>query len=235
MMRLDRFLSLAGNITRSEAKQFIKKGLVAVNEIKASGPDQKINEDRDSVTLRGTPLAYNAFVGYLLYKPAGVITATEDKKQKTVLDLLDVPIKGLFPVGRLDKDTEGLLLITNDGALAHRLLSPGKHVDKTYQVRLKSPLSNGAAEMLKKGVDIGDDTPTLPAELEICSDNEILLTIKEGRYHQIKRMLAAVDNEVLFLKRLRMGPLSLPKDLAPGEYRPLTEDEIKSLQKEGLL
>lgn len=234
-MRLDKFLGLTGNVTRSQAKQFIKKGLVTVNGIKAESPEQKINEAQDTVALRGIPLAYNAFVGYLLYKPAGVITATEDRSQRTVLDLLDVPIKGLFPVGRLDKDTEGLLLITNDGALAHRLLSPGKHVDKTYQVGIKFPLSKEAAEKLKAGVDIGDDTPTLPAGLEICSDTEILLTIREGRYHQIKRMLAAVDNEVLSLKRLRMGPLSLPKDLAPGEFRPLSQDEIESLQMEGLL
>ena len=235
MMRLDKFLGIAGGVTRSEAKQLIKKGLVCVNGKKAERPDQKIKEEEDTITLRGVPLSYSAFSGYLLYKPTGVITATEDKNQQTVLDLLDVPVKGLFPVGRLDKDTEGLLLITNDGALAHRMLSPGKHVDKTYLVGIKDPLSTEAAERLREGVDIGDDTPTLPAELEICSDTEIILTIREGRYHQIKRMLTAVGNEVLSLKRLRMGPLSLPKELSPGEFRPLTLAEIESLQQEGLL
>lgn len=168
----------------------------------------------------------------MLHKPAGVITATEDTNQKTVLDLLTgINTKKLFPVGRLDKDTEGLLLITDDGELAHKLLSPKKHVGKTYFVQTKYPVSDDAALLLREGVDIGDDTPTLPAMVEKAGDTELLLTIKEGRYHQIKRMLLAVDNEVVYLKRITMGPLQLPDDLEKGDFRPLSVSEVNALHR----
>lgn len=236
MIRLDKFLCDAGAGTRSEVKQLLKKGLVTVNGQVEKAADVKIAEETDQVTLRGEPLFFARFRYFLLHKPAGVITATEDASQKTVLDLLTgVNLRHLFPVGRLDKDTEGLLLITDDGELAHRLLSPKKHVDKTYLVQTRLPLTPKAADRLKEGVDIGDDTPTLPARIEQLSDTSFYLTIREGRFHQIKRMLLAVDNEVVYLKRISMGPLTLPADLAKGEFRSLTADELEKLKQEKLL
>lgn len=231
-MRLDKFLCETGAGSRSEVKQLIKKGLVCVNGITVKEADKKIEEEVDVVTLRGETLAFAMFHYYMLHKPAGVITATEDAAQKTVLDLLTgINTKKLFPVGRLDKDTEGLLLITDDGELAHRLLSPKKHVGKTYFVQTKYPVSDEAAQLLQEGVDIGDDTPTLPAIVEKMGDAELLLTIKEGRYHQIKRMLLAVDNEVVYLKRISMGPLNLPDNLEKGAFRPLSEAEVNALHR----
>lgn len=236
MMRLDKFLCQAGGVTRSEAKQLLKKGLVTVNGQVEKNGDGKIDETADAVTLRGRLLSYEEYHYYLLHKPAGVITATEDKKEKTVLDLLKgVDTKGLFPVGRLDKDTEGLLLITDNGELSHKLLSPKKHVNKTYLVKLRQNISAEDAAKLENGVDIGDDAPTLPAVVEILSEKEILLTIREGRFHQVKRMLTAVENEVLYLKRLTMGPLSLPEDLPLGDFRPLAKEEIEQLKQENFL
>lgn len=236
MMRLDKFLCDAGVGTRSEVKQLLKKGLVTVNGQVEKTADKKIAEETDLVALRGEPLSFSRFHYYLLHKPAGVITATQDASQKTVMELLyGVSKRNLFPVGRLDKDTEGLLLITDDGELAHRLLAPNKHVDKTYLVRLAKPLAEEAAGQLQKGVDIGDDTPTLPAKVESISSQEIRLTIREGRFHQIKRMMKAVDNEVVYLKRLTMGPLTLPKELPKGEFRPLTPKELQKLKQEKLL
>lgn len=236
MMRLDKFLCDTAGLSRTEAKQAVKKGWVCVNGQAQRTADCKIKEEIDEVTLQGKKLMFAKFHYYLLHKPAGVITATEDKKQKTVLDLLtDVNVKNLFPVGRLDKDTEGLLLITDDGELAHKLLSPKKHVDKSYFVRLKVPLQNKAIEMLSEGVDIGDETKTMPADVRMLSESEVELTIKEGRYHQVKRMMQAVGNEVIYLKRLSMGPLLLPEDLKIGEFRPLNEEEISKLKQEKLL
>ena len=239
MMRLDKFLCETGAGTRSEVKQLLKKGLVTVNGSLEKSPDKKIDETEDVVTLRGERRSFSAFHYYLLHKPAGVITATEDKEQETVMSLLkdvkDVSLAKLFPVGRLDKDTEGLLLITDDGDLAHRLLSPKKHVDKTYLVRLKAPISHEDITKLEAGVDIGDETLTMPAKVKKIHDTEIELTIKEGRYHQVKRMLLAVGNEVVYLKRLSMGTLKLPADLEKGTYRPLLPEELEQLKKSGLL
>lgn len=231
-MRLDKYLCETGAGSRSEVKQLVKKGLVCVNGITVKEADKKIEEGVDVVTLRGETLSFARFHYYMLHKPAGVITATEDTNQKTVLDLLTgINTKKLFPVGRLDKDTEGLLLITDDGELAHKLLSPKKHVGKTYFVQTKYPVSDDAALLLREGVDIGDDTPTLPAMVEKAGDTELLLTIKEGRYHQIKRMLLAVDNEVVYLKRITMGPLQLPDDLEKGDFRPLSVSEVNALHR----
>lgn len=236
MMRLDKFLCETAGITRSEAKQAVKKGLVSVNGGIVKSADMKIAEETDAVTLQGKPLSFAEFHYYLLHKPAGVITATEDKTQQTVLDLLNgVPTKNLFPVGRLDKDTEGLLLITDDGELSHKLLSPKKHVDKTYFCLLKNNISEADVKALSEGVDIGDEKPTMPAAVKVLSEKEVELTIREGRFHQVKRMMQAVGNEVLYLKRLSMGPLTLPDDLEKGCFRPLSDREIEQLKQEKLL
>jgi 16S rRNA pseudouridine516 synthase len=218
--------------SRSQVKEYIRKGQVTVNDVVCKKPETKLKEDTDRVCLLGKEIAYQSFVYYLLNKPAGVVSATTDQKEKTVLDLLkDAPGKDLFPVGRLDKDTLGLLLITNDGELAHHLLSPRKHIPKTYLVNTRYPLDESAVIRLTEGVDIGEDHPTLPAKVEILDANRIKLTITEGKFHQVKRMLRAVDNEVMGLKRLSMGSLTLDEELIPGEYRPLTREEIEKLKE----
>lgn len=232
-MRLDRFLSEAGAGSRSEVKLAIKKGLVSVNGSIIKDAGSQVTEAKDVICLKGQPVSYSKYHYYMLHKPAGVVTATKDSRQKTVLELIaEAPVKGLFPVGRLDKDTEGLLLLTDDGALAHELLSPKKHVDKTYLAEIREPLSLESVSALSQGVDIGDEKPTSPAKVELLEGNRILITIREGRYHQIKRMLKAVGNEVLYLKRLSMGSLVLDENLQKGEYRPLKDEEIEDLKKE---
>ena len=230
-MRLDKFLCDTAGFTRTEAKNAVKKGQIAVNGQVQKAADFKVKETTDTVTFQGKPLSYAAFHYYILHKPAGVITATEDKKESTVMDILrEEKVKNLFPVGRLDKDTEGLLLITDDGELAHNLLSPKKHVDKEYLVKVRDCISEEDCRKLSEGVDIGDEKPTAPAKVERVAEKEILLTIREGRFHQVKRMLQAVGNEVLYLKRLSMGSLRLPKDLEKGTYRPLSEEEIYKIK-----
>lgn len=230
MIRLDKFLCEAGAGSRSEVKILIKKGRVTINGAVAKAPETKVDEKNDQVALDAQPLSYEKFVYYMLHKPAGVVTATRDNHEKTVMELLkDAPGKDLFPAGRLDKDTEGLLLITNDGALSHRLLSPAKHVDKTYLVRTKAPVTDEMRRRLEEGVDIGDEKPTLPAKTELTEDGGLLLTVTEGRFHQVKRMLSAVGNEVVYLKRLSMGPLVLDGALSKGEYRALTPEEKAAL------
>lgn len=230
-MRLDKFLCDTAGLTRTEAKNAVKKGQIAVNGQVQKAADFKVKENTDTVTFQGKPLSYAAFHYYMLHKPAGVITATEDKKESTVMDILrEEKVKNLFPVGRLDKDTEGLLLITDDGELAHNLLSPKKHVDKEYLVKVRDSISEEDCRKLSEGVDIGDEKPTAPAKVERMAEKEILLTIREGRFHQVKRMLQAVGNEVLYLKRLSMGSLRLPEDLEKGAYRPLSEEEIYKIK-----
>ncbi len=230
-MRLDKFLCDTAGLTRTEAKNAVKKGQIAVNGQVQKAADFKVKETTDTVTFQGKPLSYAAFHYYILHKPAGVITATEDKKESTVMDILrEEKVKNLFPVGRLDKDTEGLLLITDDGELAHNLLSPKKHVDKEYLVKVRDSISEEDCRKLSEGVDIGDEKPTAPAKVERVAEKEILLTIREGRFHQVKRMLQAVGNEVLYLKRLSMGSLRLPEDLEKGAYRPLSEEEIYKIK-----
>ena len=235
-MRLDKFLAEVNIGTRSQVKAIIKKGLVTVNGAVAKQPEQKIDTQKDIITYNGQVYQYEQFVYYMLHKPAGVVTATKDNFSQTVMDLLDTEgKKNLFPVGRLDKDTEGLLLITDDGALAHDLLSPAKHVDKTYLAYLEYELTKENVEALEKGVDIGDEKPTLPAILEDVTKKydvpAIYITIREGRFHQIKRMLEAVGNKVTYLKRLSMGNLRLDETLALGEYRRLTSEEIEQLKR----
>lgn len=227
MMRLDKFMVACEAGSRSQAKNFIKKGLVTIDGVVCKDAEHKLDENSCVVTCCGKTLSYQTYVYYMLHKPQGVVTATQDNHDKTVMDLLtDIPKKDLFPVGRLDKDTEGLLLITNDGALAHTLLSPKKHVDKTYLVGLRNPIEEDAITRLEQGVDIGEEKLTLPAKVKVIDPLHIELTIHEGKFHQVKRMLQAVSNEVTYLKRISFGSLSLDAALEPEAYRELTEEEI---------
>ena len=232
-MRLDKYLTTLGIGSRTQVKELIKKGKITVNGEKILKPDIHIDENNDEVDLNGVNLKYNKFYYYMLNKPAGVLSAVSDNNCKTVIDLLDVtPKKGLFPVGRLDKDTEGLLLLTNDGALAHNLLSPRKHVDKTYFAILDGEVGEKEQELFLQGLDIGDEKKTLPAKLEITDKaNEVFITVQEGRFHQVKRMAEAVGRKVEYLKRISMGPLVLDKELKKGEYRPLFEEELAKLKE----
>lgn len=242
-MRLDKFLGDQGIGTRKQIKEYVKNGRCKINGEVAKKSDIHIDEEKDVIAFDGQILSYSKFHYFLLYKPVGVVSATRDGKNKTVLDLLkDENVKDLSPCGRLDIDTEGLLLLTDDGELIHKLLSPKKHVDKVYEVHLKNRLSESDIAKLEKGVDIGDKKDdgtidyTLPAKVAVTDDDyegrEVIhLTISEGRFHQVKRMLEAVGNEVLFLKRLSMGSLFLDENLSPGHYRPLTEEEIEDLKK----
>ena len=231
MMRLDKFLCETGFGTRSQVKEMLKKGQVTVNGVAAKKPEQKIDEHKDQITCQGKTASYEKYVYYMLHKPAGVVSATEDKREKTVLDLLKSEDRrdGIFPVGRLDKDTEGFLLLTDDGDLAHRLLSPRKHVDKTYYAKIAGSVTEAHIERFREGLDIGDEKKTLPAMLEILASktetSEIRITIHEGRFHQVKRMFEAVGCKVTYLKRLSMGAIALDETLAPGDYRPLNEKE----------
>ena len=235
MMRLDKFLCETGFGTRSQVKEMLKKGQVTVNGVAAKKPEQKIDEHKDQITCQGKTASYEKYVYYMLHKPAGVVSATEDKREKTVLDLLKSEDRrdGIFPVGRLDKDTEGFLLLTDDGDLAHRLLSPRKHVDKTYYAKIAGSVTEAHIERFREGLDIGDEKKTLPAMLEILASepetSEIWITIHEGRFHQVKRMFEAVGCKVTYLKRLSMGAVALDETLAPGDYRPLNEKERELL------
>ncbi len=231
-MRLDKFLSNAGVGSRSQVKILIKKGQVCVNDVKARSGDDIIDENADVVLCQGKRISLEKHRYFMLYKPAGVVSATEDNLDKTVLDCLSKEdARDLFPVGRLDKDTTGLLLLTNDGELSHNLLSPRKHVDKTYYVTCECEVTEVQLEALRKGVDIGDDKITLPALARAGEQsNELYLTIREGRFHQVKRMLQAVGNKVVALKRLCIGSLKLDENLKPGEYRALTAEELKDLK-----
>ena len=232
-MRLDKLLTELGTGSRSEVKKYIRLGLVTVNGEVIKKPEQKVDEKNDVVCFRGNHLIYTEYEYYLFHKPAGCVTATEDNLHRTVMDYLtDTTRHDLFPVGRLDLDTEGLLLITNDGALAHELLSPTKHVSKVYFAKIDGNVTEKDVNLFKNGVDIGEEKPTKPALLEILYSgniSEVRLTITEGKFHQVKRMFEAVGKKVTYLKREAMGPLVLPDDLAPGEYRPLTEEELQEL------
>ncbi len=240
-MRLDKFLGLQNIGTRKQIKEYVKNGRCSVNGEVVSKADIHIDENSDEISFDGKVLNYSKYHYFMLYKPQGVVSATTDGKNTTVLDLLDEEnVKDLSPAGRLDIDTEGLILLTDDGGLIHRLLSPKKHVDKVYEVHLEKELSDKDIAKLETGVDIGDKKDngdpdiTLPARVEIKDNDEegrpvIHLIIHEGRFHQVKRMLEAVGNQVLFLKRLSMGPLVLDESLEPGEYRPLTSEELSKL------
>ncbi len=233
MLRLDKFLADMGKGTRSELKRELKKGLVTVNGKTEKSPERKIDPETDQVVYRGEPVCYEKFFYYMLNKPPGFVSATEDRRERTVMELMKgASGKGLFPVGRLDKDTEGLLLITNDGELAHRLLHPGRHVDKVYMAELAGPVTEEMIRLFAEGLDIGDDKPALPARLVVLENGpraRTEITICEGRYHQVKRMAEAVGSRVLSLKRLSMGPLKLDENLPAGHYRPLTQEERQEL------
>lgn len=232
-MRLDKFLTEMGIGTRTEVKKYIKQGKVKVDGETVKLPETKVDAGRQEITYLEHPVQYKAFEYVMLNKPAGVVSATTDAREKTVLDLIsEKKRKDLFPVGRLDKDTEGLLLITNDGELAHRLLAPKKHVDKVYYAKVKGVVTERDVIAFAEGISIGQGETAKPAVLEILvSDvlSEIRLTIQEGKFHQVKRMFAAVGKEVVYLKRLSMGSLILDESLRPGEYRPLTKEERERL------
>lgn len=228
--RLDKYLCDLNIGTRSQVKEFIKKGLVSVNDSIITKPEYKVTE-ADTVSYQGHSLSKEKYSYYMLHKPAGVISATEDKVQETVLNFFkNEPCKNLYPVGRLDKDTEGLLIITNDGELGHRLLSPRNHIPKTYYTELIHPITETNITVLENGVDIGEKKPTLPAKIETINDTSLYITITEGKYHQIKRMFEKVDNKVIYLKRISMGLLALDENLSKGEYRKLSPDEITYLK-----
>lgn len=233
MMRLDKFLCEMGVGTRSEVKAYLKKGMVSVGGEVIKKPETKIDENKDMICFQGQHLVYEAVQYFLLNKPAGCVTATRDNLSETVMSFLPENRRDdLFPVGRLDKDTEGLLLITNDGQLAHELLSPKKHVDKTYYAVIDGEVKNEHIQQFLEGVDIDDEDLTMPAKLNILKSgetSEIELTIQEGRFHQVKRMFEAIGTKVTYLKRISMGPLSLG-DLQPGEVRTLTEEELEKLR-----
>ena len=232
-MRLDKFLCDCQLGTRSQLKKDIKAGQVTVNDNIVQKPEQHINEKTDKICYKGQQCTYEKFVYYMLHKPADIVSATEDVRERTVIDLLgDERRDDLFPVGRLDKDTEGLLLITNDGALAHELLSPSKHVEKEYECHLAKPFDVEQRMRLEQGVDIGEKSLTKPAVVHILDDKRITLTITEGKFHQVKRMLHAVGNDVIYLKRLRMGSLMLDSELPKGHYRRLTEEELRKVVTE---
>ena len=229
-MRIDKYLADNSIGTRKEIKGIIKAGRITVNGVQAGDPGMHIVPGKDIITMDDRVIEYERFHYYMLNKPAGTVSSTREGASVTVVELLaEENVKKLSPVGRLDKDTEGLLLLTDDGALLHDLISPSKHVEKEYLVQTEKPVSEADIKKLEEGVDIGDDSPTLPARAYEAEDG-LHLIITEGRFHQVKRMLEAVDNRVTFLKRLRMGGLCLDGSLKPGEYRRLMDDEIDKLK-----
>lgn len=243
-LRLDKLLAKVTTGSRREVRQWIRKRQVMVDDEIVLQPEIKVDPDRQEICLDGKSIRYQPYEYYMLYKPQGVVSATTDKEHPTVVSLISESCRrDLFPVGRLDIDTEGLLLITNDGELAHRLLSPRHHVNKTYLVQIQGLLSDEDIQILEQGMDIGDNTLTLPALVEshqrILSNTgmpvaaectEVMFTIQEGRYHQIKRMFATLGKPVVYLKRIRMGSLVLDESLQPGEYRALIKEEIDQLK-----
>lgn len=233
MERLDKLLAGTGKWSRREVKALVRQGLVRVDGRLAASAEDKLDPAAAIITVAGETIALHRFTYVMLHKPAGVLTATEDRKQPTVLDLLPPELRriGLAPVGRLDKDTEGLLLLTNDGELAHRLLSPKYHVDKRYLARVDGELSAADAEAFARGMTLGDGLECLPAGLEVLPDRVCVVTLREGKFHQVKRMLAARGAPVLYLKRLSMGPLTLDDSLAAGAYRLLRAEEISALYR----
>ena len=248
--RLDKYVAEAAGITRKDAKAALSKGRVRVNGVVCKNGDSKVS-DGDEVTLDGKSLAAEEFLYLMLHKPAGVVSATEDSRDKTVLDLIReqsaespeetgaagyfLGKREVFPVGRLDKDTEGLLLLTDDGELAHCLLSPKKHVDKVYFARLEGEVPKDASDRFAEGIQVGQDYKALPAKLEVLSVkdgfSEVHITLREGKFHQVKRMCHEIGCEVVYLKRLSMGNLCLDEALHPGECRKLTKEELALLKQ----
>lgn len=230
--RIDKILSNMGYGTRKEVKELVKSGLVEVDGIIVKDSGQQVMTSSQEVKVEGKKLLYRDTIYIMMNKPQGVISATEDNRESTVIDLLPDKYKAFdpFPVGRLDKDTEGLLILTNDGQLTHRLLSPKKHVPKTYTAKVTGRVNIDDVEAFSKGVTLGDGYRTMASKLEILEEGDIstvLITIYEGKYHQVKRMFHAVNKEVIFLKRVSMGELKLDEALAPGEFRELMENELR--------
>lgn len=236
-IRLDKFLVEMNRGSRSQIKEAARKGRILVNGTVEKKTERKIEPGVDEVTFDGTSVTYRSCEYIMLNKPQGVVSATEDKRHKTVIDLLSGDNRSdLFPVGRLDIDTEGLLLLTNDGDLAHCLLAPRKHVDKQYYAKIEGRLPADCVERMAAGLTLSDGLEAQPARLEVISEDasgcaaEVLLTIQEGKFHQVKRMFEALDCKVVYLKRLSMGSLKLDETLLPGEYRPLTPQELDALR-----
>ena len=232
--RLDKILSGTGRWSRREVKDLVKAGRVTADGAVVTRPEDKFDRAATVLAVDGEPVDGEKYVYLMLHKPGGVLSATEDPRQPTVLDLLPPHLRriGLFPVGRLDKDTEGLLILTNDGPLGHRLLAPKKHVDKVYFVRVEGRLDQEDRRAFRTGMVLGDGLRCLPAELEVLEPPDTgLVTLREGKYHQVKRMLASRGKPVTYLKRLSMGPLRLDPELAPGAWRPLTQGERQELER----
>lgn len=238
-MRLDKFLANSGIGTRKEVKEILKRGKISVNGIFIKDGRIHINEKKDIIKYEDKVVGYKPFVYIMMNKPAGIVSATEDNHHKTVIDLLNDKYRtyDIFPVGRLDIDTEGLLLLTNDGVLSHNLLSPKKHVSKKYYVKIAKPLSENDVKILENGIKLEENFITKKAKVEIISEdscendnNQVYITISEGKFHQVKRMFKAVNNEVLYLKRVKMGSLSLDENLKLGEYKELTGKDLDELK-----
>jgi 16S rRNA pseudouridine516 synthase len=236
--RLDKIIASQSTFSRKDARNLIKDGGVSVNGEVVTSPDAAIDTDKDTLALFDKAFRVKRFVYIMLNKPAGILSAAKDARSKTVIDLLPVTLyrRGLFPTGRLDKDTTGFMLITDDGDFAHRILSPKNHVFKTYEARLREPLQEGTCVQLAQGITLGDGTQCLPAFVEVIEDEAqplVRVKIREGKYHQIKRMFAAIGNEVLALKRTQIGELALDEKLKEGECRELNSAEIAKLAKDG--
>lgn len=234
--RLDKFLCDSLNMTRKEAKEAVKKGKTVINGEVVKKPEYKVDPEQDQVEFDHEPVQFEQFHYLMLHKPQGVVSATKDNHDQTVLNLIHEDYKDkLFPVGRLDKDTEGLLLLTDDGMLAHELLSPKKHVDKVYFAKVSGQFGEKEIAEFKEGLDIGNGERSKEAKLQILKsdtqESEVLITITEGKFHQVKRMVKAVGSEVLYLKRLSMGPLKLDEELKVGTYRRLTDTELQELKE----
>ncbi len=233
-MRLDKLLGVSGCCSRSDAKRAIRAKKVTVNGIVAQSADMQINPETDEICFCGRRIIYKEYHYIMLNKPEGVVSATEDRRggDKTVLDLIPEGVKNdkMFPCGRLDKNTLGLMLITDNGELAHELLSPKHHVDKKYRFKAQKPLSKEDAKRFEKGLTLEDGYVTLPANIELDADGMGgIITLREGKYHQIKRMLASLDNKIIYLERISFGPLVLDEALGRGEWRYLTADEENAL------
>ncbi len=231
MIRLDKYMAMCALGTRSEVKRYIRQGLVCVNGIPVRCDDLKINEDKDNITFEGQPLVFKKNVYIVINKPKNCICTTDEEEDGTIItDYLDefMRARKLFPVGRLDADSEGLLILTDDGDFCHNVITPKKHVPKTYYVEFVGMLSDKEIQKLMKGVKIGDYT-TLPSKVKRLGEQQLEITIHEGKYHQIKLMLEAIGNRVTYLKRIKIGDFDLPEMLMPGEYRELSQDELKMI------
>ncbi|EGT3902364.1 rRNA pseudouridine synthase [Clostridioides difficile] len=234
--RIDKILSNLGYGSRSEIKKYCKQGSVVVNGSEVSNPGTQVDTENDEILFNGEEIIYREYIYLMMNKPAGYISATTDKYDPTVLDLIDLSYLAFepFPVGRLDKDTEGLLVLTNDGKLSHRILSPKKHVPKTYYAKIDGVVTEEDVEAFLEGVVLDDGYKTMPSQLNILKsddESEIELTIHEGKFHQVKRMFESVGKKVVYLKRLSMGNLKLDESLELGEYRELTDEEVKLIEE----